>query len=114
MERINNVERIGPLPEGDRRGTSGADAGRDSIRTVSGSSLNRRARVGGPENTTADHRGGEGAGEALQSRAELTHSAGSSATTTNTVNNNDRRRKWSSFIHSPSLFPKLRWGRLPV
>ena len=43
-----------PLP-GDRQGTSGADAGRDSQRTIGGRSLTRRAPTGAPEEPTADH-----------------------------------------------------------
>ncbi|CAH2102502.1 unnamed protein product [Euphydryas editha] len=96
MESFVNDERIGPLPGGDRRGTFGADAGRDSMQTVSGSLLNRRARVGGPEDTTADQRGGEGVDDALQSRALPINSVGSSALTTNKAVNDDRRRKWST------------------
>ncbi|XP_028041565.1 uncharacterized protein LOC114251477 [Bombyx mandarina] len=96
MERHLNNKRIGPLPGGERRGTSGAGAGHDSIRTVSGSLLNRRARVGGPEGTTADQRGGEGVDDTLQSRALPTRSIGSSTTTTNNSVSDDRRRNWST------------------
>ncbi|KAL0808841.1 hypothetical protein ABMA28_012512 [Loxostege sticticalis] len=43
------------LPGGDRRGTSGADAGCHSLRTVGGEELSRRALAGDkPEVTTAD------------------------------------------------------------
>ncbi|KAL4720437.1 hypothetical protein ACJJTC_012425 [Scirpophaga incertulas] len=54
MERQYNSNGIESLPGGDRRGTSGADAGRHSMRTVSGSPLNRRAGVGETENATAE------------------------------------------------------------
>ena len=43
----------GPLPEGDRRGTPGADAGCFSMRTVSGLESNRRAPT--DKYTTAEH-----------------------------------------------------------
>lgn len=42
-----------PLP-GERRGTSGAGAGRDSMRATGGRTLNRRAPTGSPEQTTAE------------------------------------------------------------
>lgn len=42
-----------PRPGGDHRDTLGADAGRDSIRTVSGALLKRRAGVGVLKNATA-------------------------------------------------------------
>ncbi|XP_045455099.1 uncharacterized protein LOC123664624 [Melitaea cinxia] len=96
MESFINDERIEPLPGGERRGTFGADAGRDSMQTVSGSLLSRRARAGGPEDTTADQRGREGTDDVLQSRASPTNSAGSSASTTNKAVSDDRRRKWST------------------
>ncbi|XP_047539184.1 uncharacterized protein LOC125072598 [Vanessa atalanta] len=43
METRSKKKRIGPLPGGDRRGTPGAGAGCDSMRTVSGEELSRRA-----------------------------------------------------------------------
>ena len=47
----------GPLPEGNRRGAPGADAGCFSIRTVSGEELSRRAPTGDlqPEKLTAEY-----------------------------------------------------------
>ncbi|CAH0732035.1 unnamed protein product, partial [Brenthis ino] len=98
MKRQLRNTRIGSLPGGDRRGTPGADAGRDSIRAVSDSLLNRRAEVGVPEHVTAEPRGGGETGDALQSR-EFTptqHSAGSSVTTTSTSINEDKKKKWST------------------
>lgn len=53
MENFDNVERIGPLPGGDRRGTSGAGAGRHSMRTASGRRLNRRVTI--TQDVTADN-----------------------------------------------------------
>ncbi|CAG5019832.1 unnamed protein product [Parnassius apollo] len=96
MERQLRSTIIGPLPEGERRGTSGADAGRDSVRAVSDSLLSRWARVGEPENITADQREGMGMGDALQSTDLPTSSAGSSSMTTNNTEHDDRRRKWST------------------
>jgi hypothetical protein len=43
-----------PLP-GERQGTSGASAGCDSGRAASDASLNRLARIGSPENSTAEN-----------------------------------------------------------
>lgn len=96
MEPFNIDTRIGSLPGGERRGTSGADAGRDSMQAVSGSLLNRRARVGEPEGITAEQRGGVGTDGALQSGASMLidHSAGSSGETIQ-ESNGDKRRKWS-------------------
>lgn len=97
MERQRNDLSNGPLPGGDRRGTSGAGAGRLSMRTVSGSSLNRRARVGEPENTTAEHNShtentlmSGTVSQSLSGTSELT------ATTTSLEHfSDDARRKWS-------------------
>ncbi|XP_067145427.1 uncharacterized protein [Centruroides vittatus] len=96
METSNNDEHIGPLPGSDRQGTFGADAGRDSMQAVSDSLLSRRARVQEPEEITADQRGGEGADDALQSRALPTDTAGSSAMTKSNTLSEDRRCKWST------------------
>ncbi|XP_067129392.1 uncharacterized protein [Centruroides vittatus] len=68
----------------------------DSMQAVSDSLLSRRARVGGPEEITADQRGGEGADDALQSRALPTDIAGSSAMTKSNTLSKDRRCKWST------------------
>ncbi|CAH2109329.1 unnamed protein product [Euphydryas editha] len=99
METSNRDSRIGPLPGGERRGTSGAGAGRDSMWTASDSSLNRRARVGGPENITAEGREEETldatASDTLRSREiSPARSAGTSALTTE-YTSDDARRKWS-------------------
>nr|XP_037866951.1 uncharacterized protein LOC119628520 [Bombyx mori] len=95
MERRNKSKRLMSLPEGDRRGTSGADAGCDSIRTVSGFSLNRRARAREPERTTADHN--RDTDVTLQSGELPTSSAGPLVETmTSSVDTNDSRRKWST------------------
>ncbi|XP_067141525.1 uncharacterized protein [Centruroides vittatus] len=69
---------------------------RDSMQAVSDFLLSRRARVGGPEEITADQRGGEGADDALQSRALPTDTAGSSAMTKSNTLSKDRRCKWST------------------
>lgn len=92
---INNDTSTGPLPGGDRRGTSGAGAGRGSMRTASGSLLNRRARVGETEGTTAELIWDSD--DTLQSGASPTSSAGTSEqdTTSSHTNNEDERRKWS-------------------
>ena len=69
MKRQFKNLRIGSLPGGDRRGMSGAGAGHDSMRTASGSPLNRRAGVGETENVTADSEGnGVGTNETLPRR----------------------------------------------
>ena len=55
MERQHRKYNLRPLPGGYRRGTSGADAGCHSMRTVGGEELNRRAFAGDkPEGTTAE------------------------------------------------------------
>lgn len=71
MERFINDERIESLPLGERQSTFGADAGRGSMQTVSGSLLSRRSRVA----PTSAQRGEKRGDDILQSRALPTNSA---------------------------------------
>lgn len=53
--RAMRKKRLGPLPEGNRRGASGADAGCLSMRTIGGEELSRRALVDQINITADDH-----------------------------------------------------------